>query len=163
MKNKNNNKKNTVVILHNIRSAYNVGSIFRTADAVGASKVILSGYTPSPIDNFGRSRKDIAKTALGAELNVKWQKSSSIAKTIKKLKHLGHTIIAVEQAHGAIDYKKLSIKKNTTFIFGNEVRGLSKSILEKTDKVIHISMYGEKESLNVSVAAGIILFSALDN
>lgn len=156
------NRKKTYLILHNIRSVYNVGAIFRTADASGISKIFLTGYTPAPVDRFGRERKDIAKTALGAEKNIKWKYVKSVNSLIQKLKKENIEVIAVEQDKKAIDYKKLKIKKDTTFVFGNEVEGLSKSILEKSDKIVQIKMLGKKESLNVSVALGVFLFRVLE-
>lgn len=156
------NRKKTYLILHNIRSVYNVGAIFRTADASGISKIFLTGYTPAPVDRFGRERKDIAKTALGAEKNIKWKYVKSVNSLIQKLKKENIEVVAVEQDKKAIDYKKLKIKKDTTFVFGNEVEGLSKSILEKSDKIVQIKMLGKKESLNVSTALGVFLFRVLE-
>ena len=154
-----NNK--AVVILHNIRSAYNVGAIFRTADAAGVSKIYLTGYTPAPIDRFGRERKDIAKSALGAQKIVEWDHLKQIGSLIAKLKKEGFEIVAVEQAKNSVDYKKFKMKQKTVFLFGNEVRGVSKQLLNKCDSVIEIPMRGEKESLNVSVSAGVVLFCVL--
>ena len=154
--------KEVYLILHNIRSAHNVGAIFRTADAAGVSKIYLTGYTPAPVDRFGRTRKDIAKTALGAEISVKWEYTKLVTSLINKLRKCETEIIAVEQSENAIDYKKLKIKFTTVFIFGNEVRGLSKSIIDKSDIVAQIPMLGKKESLNVSVTAGIFLFRVLN-
>lgn len=150
--------KDIYLILHNIRSVQNIGSIFRTADAAGISKIYLTGYTPAPIDRFGRARKDLAKTALGAQKNVSWQHIVSVEKTISQLKSDNVSVIAVEQAKGAVDYKKLSIVYPVAFVFGNEVRGLSKTILKQCDSIAEIGMLGRKESLNVSVAAGVFLF-----
>jgi len=155
-------KKESVVILHNIRSVYNVGAVFRTADAVGVSRIYLTGYTPAPLDRFGRDRKDIAKSALGAEKSVEWKHIKSISTTIKKLKKDGFEIVAVEQDKNSVDYKIFRPKQKVTFIFGNEVRGLSKQLLGRCDKIIEIPMRGEKESLNVSVSAGAVLFRVLD-
>lgn len=155
------NKGNFVVILHNIRSAYNVGSIFRTAEAAGASKVYLTGYTPTPIDKFGRARKDIQKTALGAEKIIPWEHISQINFLIKRLREEGLRVIGVEQSKQSVDYKSIQSKQKTALIFGNEVRGLSSAVLKKCDVVIEIPMIGKKESLNVSVAAGIVIFSAV--
>lgn len=157
-------KKNNeaVVVLHNIRSVYNVGSVFRTADAVGVSKIYLTGYTPIPIDRFGRERKDIAKSALGAQNSVEWEYVKNISSVFKKLKKEQFEIVAVEQAETSIDYKKFKPKEKVAFLFGNEVRGVSKSLLEKCDNIIEIPMRGEKESLNVSVSAGVVLFRVLD-
>ena len=152
-------KKEIYLILHNIRSLHNVGSIFRTADAAGAGKIYLTGYTPSPLDIFGKSKKEIAKTALGAEKFIPWEKHRNITTLIKKLNYRGETsIVGVEQDKKAINYKKFRPKYPLALIFGNEVRGLSKQILKKCAQIIEIPMLGKKESLNVTVAAGIILF-----
>ncbi|MEK7589943.1 MAG: TrmH family RNA methyltransferase [Patescibacteria group bacterium] len=156
------NKKEAYLILHNIRSVENTGAIFRTADAAGISKIYLTGYTPTPIDRFGRKRKDFTKTALGAEVSVKWEYIKSINSLIKKLKKEKIKIVAVEQSKKAVDYKKIKIKSKIAFIFGNEVKGLSKSILDKSDTVAQIQMLGKKESLNVSVTVGVVLFGVLN-
>lgn len=167
--------KTIAVLLHNIRSTHNVGSIFRTADAAEISCVYLSGFTPAPIDRFGRVQKDIAKTALGAEKNIKWEHISSPMRLIEKLKNNGWAIVGVEQDKRSIDYRRFEMKKSTLFIFGNEVRGLLASLRAKCDVLIEIPMRGAmvrqahhprrtrrgKESLNVSVAAGIVLFRML--
>jgi len=155
-------KKDIYLILHNIRSLYNVGSIFRTGDASGVEKIYLTGYTPAPIDRFGKIRPQITKTALGAEKFVKWEHYKNISTLIKKLKKEKFNLIAVEQSLKSINYKKLKPRFPIVLIFGNEVRGLSKEILKKCDKIIEIPMQGKKESLNVSVAAGIVLFSLIN-
>ena len=147
------------ILLHNIRSAHNVGAIFRTCDAAGVSKVFLSGYTPSPLDRFGRAQKEITKTALGAEKFLPWEYRKSPLTVISKLRKAGYRIVAVEQAPHSVDYRKFKLKQPTLFVFGNEVTGVSKSLLKKSDVIVEIPMHGKKESLNVSVAAGVILFS----
>jgi len=152
----------TTLILHNIRSVYNVGSIIRTADALGVDKIYLSGYTPAPKDKFGRWRKDFHKSALGAEKSIDWEHSKRAGQAIEKLKKEGFYIVAIEQAPKSKDYKKVKVKKKTAFLLGNEVRGLSKQILDRVDVVAEIPMRGEKESLNVSVAAGIALSRMLN-
>ncbi len=152
-----------IVILHDIRSAENVGAIFRTADAAGISKIYLTGYTPTPLDRFGRKRKDVAKAALGAEESVSWEQHPDIVALIEKLKKDGVQIIAVEQAENSVDYKSITIKESAAFIFGNEVTGIPSEILEKADVIAEIPMYGKKESLNVSVSAGVILFNSRPN
>lgn len=157
-----NNTKTIAVCLPDIRSAYNIGSIFRTCDAAGIRKIYLSGHSPCPTDKFGRARKDIAKTALGAEKTIDWEYSKSTATLIKKLKKEGFHCIAIEQSKDSIDYKKVKVKTKTLFVFGNEVTGLSKNILNLMDEVAEIPMMGGKESLNVSVSAGIALFRILD-
>lgn len=150
--------KSIYLILHNIRSAHNVGSIFRTADAAGVEKIYLTGYTPRPVDKFGRVNQKLAKTALGAEQTVDWESKVKISDLTKQLKKDGREIVAVEQSREAIDYKKYRPEKETAFIFGHEVRGLSNSVLKQADKVIYIPQHGRKESLNVSVAAGVVIF-----
>src|SRR3989344_6325426 len=162
------------VLFHNVRSTYNVGALFRTGDAAGVIKMYLTGYTPTPIDRFGRERKDIAKTALGAEKIMPWEYQKDPRTIILKLKEKGWEIVGVEQDHASIEYRNFVITKPTLFIFGNEVRGLSRALRAQCDQLIEIPMRGAlvrqahhprqtrrgKESLNVSVAAGIILFHA---
>src|SRR3989338_2676565 len=151
------------VLLHNIRSAHNVGSIFRTCDAAGVSRVYLTGYTPAPTDRFGRAQKDIAKTALGAEKMLSWERRSSPATVISELRAHGWNVVGVEQDKRAVDYRTFSAgrkpKKPTLLIFGNEVKGIPFALRKQCDMLVQIPMHGKKESLNVSVAAGIILFS----
>lgn len=158
-----NQSKEIVLIIDNIRSAENVGSIFRTADAIGVSKIYLIGITPTPIDRFKRPRKDIAKTALGAQQSISWEYVKTTKSIILKLKKEGFEIIALEQDKKAKDYKKISPKKKTVILIGNEVSGVSKTILNECDQIVEIPMYGKKESLNVSVSVGIVLFRMFDN
>lgn len=160
MKKEKKSEKKIYLILHNIRSSHNVGSIFRTAEAVGVDKIFLTGYSPSPIDKFGKKSKEISKTALGAENLVEWEKAE-ISKIIKKLRSEGFFVVAIEQDKKSIHYKKARIQQKTVFVFGNEVRGLDKKILKKCDLVAEIPMKGKKESLNVSVSAGIALFGMI--
>ena len=155
-------KHQLCLILHNIRSVYNVGAIFRTADACGVSKIYLTGYTPTPLDRFGLPRKDLHKAALGAEQSVPWEQENQVAKVIKSLKLKEFKIIALEQSPRSIDYKKFQLTQNSVLVIGNEVRGVSKSLLEKCDEILEIPMRGKKESLNVSVATGILLARILD-
>ena len=155
-------KKQTILILHDIRSKINVGSIFRTADAVGVTKIYLTGYTPAPTDRFGRPVQEIAKSALGAELTIPWEKKKDSKSVIKKLKAENFSIIAVEQSKRSVDYKKVKVKNNTVIILWNEVDGAPKNILKMCDIVAEIPMRGEKESLNVSVAFGVAIFRILN-
>jgi len=155
-------KKSIVLLLHNVRSVYNVGAIFRTADAVGVSKIILSGFTPTPLDRFNNPRKDFAKSALGSEKTMPWKYVKTPAGSLVRLKKEGFQIISVEQAKGSVDYKKIRPRANAVVIFGNEVSGIPKSILKNSDAIIEIPMKGKKESLNVSVSAGIVLFRLFD-
>src|SRR6185369_7060657 len=102
MKNKKENREN-VVIIHNVRSVQNVGAMFRTADAAGINKIYLTGYTPTPLDRFGRKRGDLAKSALGAEEFVSWEQKKSITPLLAKLKKEGFQIVAIEQDKKSID------------------------------------------------------------
>lgn len=149
----------SAVLLHNVRSAYNVGSVFRTADGAGIAKLYLSGYTPAPHDRFGRPDKEIAKTALGAERFLPWEHAKSPMPLIRALKRAGWRIVGVEQDVRAGDYRDFRMSHPTLFIFGNEVRGLSPQLRAACDLLIEIPMQGKKESLNVSVAAGVVLFA----
>lgn len=151
----------TGVLLHNIRSAHNVGSIFRTADGAGVSRMFISGYTALPVDEKGKTHKDIAKTALGAEKSMPWEYEKSPLMIIERLKRDGWQIAGVELDERAIDYRTFKLEKPTLFIFGNEVEGVPDEMREQCDVLLEIPMRGMKESLNVSVAAGVILFSAL--
>ena len=152
-----------VLILLDIRSAQNVGAIFRTADAVGVSQIYLIGITPTPLDKFGRERGDIAKSALGSEKSMPWKYAKTVAPVLKKLKEAGYANVAIEQDEKSEDYKKIKASPKTAFIVGNEVTGVPKSVLQKCDHIAQIPMLGMKESLNVSVATGIALFRILDN
>src|SRR3990167_7762591 len=123
--------KETVVILHNIRSVENVGAMFRTADAAGVDKNYFTGYTPTPLDRFGRKRKDLAKSALGAEEFVKWEHKKSILPLLAKLKREKFFIIGIEQDEKSVNYRtpRLRSGQGNAFVVGNEVRGIPKSIL----------------------------------
>ncbi len=156
------------VVLHNIRSLHNVGSIFRTADAAGVGKIYLCGITPAPVDRFGKIRPQFAKVSLGAEHYVKWDASArsarAVLKLLEKLRGEGCEIFAVEQSKKSIPYWRLKIencKLKIALIFGNEVRGLPPAILKLADKILEIPMRGKKESLNVGVAFGIVVFGLL--
>ncbi|MEK7128646.1 MAG: TrmH family RNA methyltransferase [Patescibacteria group bacterium] len=147
-----------ILIIHNVRSVQNVGAMFRTADAAGINKIYLTGYTPAPLDRFGRKRKDLAKSALGAEEFVPWEQKKSILPLLSELKKEKFLIIGIEQDENSVDYKKIRSKARNAFIVGAEVAGIPKSILKKCDVIAEIPMRGKKESLNVSVALGISLF-----
>lgn len=159
------NTRNIIVILNNIRSNENTGSIFRTADATGVSKIILCGYTPAPVDRFGRDNKGLIKASLGAEKFVAWEKVESLKDVSEKLTKEGFKIIGIEQDEKAIDHKILKTSKllasspKLALVFGNEVKGLSKEDLKLCDLVAELPMLGKKESLNVAVAVGIVLYS----
>lgn len=155
-------KKEVVIILDNVRSVLNVGSIFRTADAFGVSKIYLCGITPSPIDRFGRQRNDFHKTALGAENSVAWESLKESFKITQELKKNGFKIISLEQDVSSKDYKKINLEKKTAIVLGSETEGVSKEILNISDEIAEIKMLGRKESLNVSVSAGIFLSRILN-
>jgi tRNA G18 (ribose-2'-O)-methylase SpoU len=156
------------ILLPDIRSAYNVGSIFRSADCFGIDKIYLSGTTPTPVDRFGRSnsgaQKEISKTALGAEKDISWEYLEDTNKFFKKIKTENFTIVSIEQDKNSVSLENfLKIKKqekieNILVVFGNEVEGVDKVLLKKSDYIVEISMKGKKESLNVSVCAGLIMY-----
>ncbi|MDD3487402.1 MAG: RNA methyltransferase [Candidatus Moranbacteria bacterium] len=151
------NKREIIVVCHNIRSAFNIGSIFRTADGAGVAGVYLTGYSPAP------PHPGISKTALGAEGSVFWKKFSKIDDSFRFLKKNNYEIAALEQDEKSISLDKFKPKRKIALILGNEVRGLSPAILRKCDKIIEIPMQGKKESLNVSVAFGIAAYSLAMN
>ncbi len=155
------------ILLPDIRSAYNVGSIFRSADCFGIQKIFLSGTTPTPIDRFGRSssgaQKEISKTALGAEKDIPWEYINDTNLFLKEMKKEKFTIVSIEQDKKSItldDFlkiKKVNKIENLLVVFGNEVEGVDKNILKKSDYIVEIPLKGKKESLNVSVCAGLVM------
>lgn len=158
-------KQEICLILDNIRSRENVGSIFRTADATGVSKIYLCGITPLPSQLLpgksweGKPTSDkIAKTALGAEKIVSWEYHAQTWRLLKKLRDNRLWLIALEQSPQAVDYRLFKPKFPLAMIVGNEVRGLNKKILSFADRIVEIPMCGKKESLNVAVATGITLY-----
>ncbi len=178
-------KKELFIVLHNIRSAYNVGSIFRTADGIGVNNIYLTGYTPCPHSlrqpdsltavmaagesaaggplgsnnkkplYLTRARKMIAKTALGAEKNVSFEKVKNLGKLIEKLKSRKVKVVALEQDKKSVDYKNFKPSFPMALIVGNEPKGINKRILARCDEIVEIPMRGKKKSLNVSVAFGV--------
>lgn len=154
------------VIVHNIRSAYNVGSVFRTADSAGVKKIYLSGYTPTPYDCEKeayptKAQKMIAKTALGAEKYVLWEKVEDVDELISRLKEEKTEIVALEQDDRSVNVYKYGPNFPCALVLGSELGGVDKEVLKKADRILEISMKGEKESLNVSVAAGIAIYHIL--
>jgi 23S rRNA (guanosine2251-2'-O)-methyltransferase len=143
-----------VVLLHNIRSMHNVGSVFRTADAFLISGIWLAGYTPRP------PHRDIHKTALGATETVHWEYTEDVHEAIGSLKQDGYRIFAIEQVENSIPLNKFSFSANDkiVLIFGNEVTGVDPAVLAECEGSIEIPQFGMKHSLNVSVAAGIVLW-----
>ena len=146
------------VILHNIRSHYNVGAIFRTSDGAGVSKIYLSGYTPAPEDRFGREVAEISKTALGAEKFVAWEKVGDTLIIVRKLKAEGVKVVAVEQSENSIMLNDFLVPEKVAYIFGSETEGVPSEVLAEVDTILELPMLGHKESLNVSVTAGIVLY-----
>jgi 23S rRNA (guanosine2251-2'-O)-methyltransferase len=146
------------VILHDIRSHYNVGAIFRTSDAVGVSKIFLSGLTPAPIDRFGRAVPEIHKTALGAEESVMWEKIEDCHALIKRLQNEGVTVVAVEQSSHSVTLYDFTPPPQVAYILGSETDGIPQNVLDQVDVILELPMKGMKESLNVSVTAGIVLY-----
>ncbi len=143
-----------VVVLDNIRSSHNIGSVFRTSDALLVEKIFLCGISSTPPD------KEIRKTALGAENTVDWEYQSSTLEAISTLREKGYTIIAVEQVEKSIsltDYLPADGAK-LALIFGNEVKGVQQEVVDLCDLAIEIPQYGTKHSFNISVSVGIVLW-----
>ena len=151
-----------ILLIHDIRSVYNVGALFRTADAVGISRIIISGYSPTPIDRFGRERNDFVKCALGSEKVVPWEYIEMPHEKILDLKKSGFHVIGLEQDERSVDYKQVKKTDKMLFILGTETTGVPKDLLDLCDTIAEIPMQGMKESLNVSVAAGILLYRVID-
>ncbi len=149
-------------VLYDIRSVHNVGSIFRTADGAGFSKLYLCGITPSPLDRFKKSRPDLTKVSLGAEKSVAWESVLDTAALIEKLKNEGWEICMLEQSRKSVslgsDFWKDIQQRKIALVVGNEVDGIPPAILKFADEVIEVPMFGKKESLNVSVAFGIAAY-----
>ncbi len=156
-----------IAVLHNIRSLHNVGSIFRTADAAGISKIYLCGYTPAPYDEYGLPQKPLLKTALGAEKTVAWEKCKSTTRLLDKLRNEGKKIYAVEQSERSVPYRRVQLTgkrlADAVLVVGNEIKGVSPAVLARAHKILEIPMHGKKESLNVSVAFGIVAYGLRKN
>ena len=142
------------VLLDNVRSMYNVGSVFRTSDAFLISEVILCGITGRP------PHPEISKTALGAEESVKWRYCEDALEAVKDMKKEGWLICVLEQAHGSIPLQNFEPSSNSKYLLvaGNEVDGVSQDIVDLADIILEIPQYGVKHSLNVSVSVGIALW-----
>lgn len=148
-------KKEIRVVLDNVRSALNIGSVFRTSDAFRIQKIYLCGVSAKP-------GKEMNKTALGATDSVDWSHHDNVKAALDELKHDGFRIIAVEQTRGAVllDDLKIDEADKLAFIFGNEVKGVSQEALDLCDEAMEIPQYGTKHSLNIAVSAGIVLWHA---
>lgn len=151
---KRSDKTPIVIVLDNIRSMHNVGSIFRTADAFLIKAIYLCGYTPKP------PHRDINKTALGATETVDWKYFPTTTGAVQLLKDEGYNILAIEQVEGGVMLQQVSTENtaNTALVFGNEVEGVGNEVLDFCNGCIEIPQIGMKHSLNVSVAAGIVLW-----
>ena len=143
------------ILLENIRSAHNIGSVFRTADSFLINEIILCGISAQP------PNKDIRKTALGSSESVEWKYEKNIEVAIQKLKDEGNKIISVEQTTNSISLENFMPSNNSKYaiIFGNEVNGIEQRTIDLSDMAIEIPQYGTKHSLNISVAAGIIIWN----
>lgn len=150
------------LVLADLRSAYNVGAILRTADAVGINTVFICGNTPCPIDRFGRIVREIEKTALGAQNSVAWEYVQDARQCIETLKRANITVLALEQDSHSIDYREYEPDGDTALVLGSETDGVSPDVIAACDGCIEIPMRGKKESLNVSVAAGIAMYALFD-
>lgn len=150
-------KNNICIVLDDIRSAYNVGSIFRTSDAFLIDKLYLCGITPTP------PNRELLKTALGAEDSVNWQHYQNVFEAIQDLKNKGYSIISIEQVENSVFLNEFKIKKNEkyAFIFGNEINGVNQKLIDISDTCIEIHQFGTKHSFNVSVCAGIVIWEFL--
>ena len=150
--------KGYFLILQNIRSAENVGAMFRTADAFGVEKIYLTGYTPAPLDRFKRPVYKIAKAALGAEKTVLWERVTDISHCVNTVKQVGMRVVALEQDRRAVPLGAYVPPASWALVVGNEVTGIEADVLALVDDIVDIPMIGQKESLNVAVAAGIALY-----
>jgi 23S rRNA (guanosine2251-2'-O)-methyltransferase len=158
--------RDIVLIVHNLRSCHNVGSLLRTAEGLGVSMLYLSGYTPFPalIDDprlpheAEKTTKQIRKTALGAELTQQWQHTTDIMQLITTLKGLGYTVAGVEQAKDSIALPEFTPPQKIALIVGREVEGLEFEVIAQCDKLLEIPMYGQKESFNVVQAAAMAIY-----
>lgn len=158
--------RDLILIAHNVRSCHNVGSLLRTAEGLGVTRVFLTGYTPYPL-RAGDTRlphlaakihRQIQKTALGAELSQPWEQTDDIAPLLKKLRSEGYIIAAVEQAPGAASLPAFQPPDKLALIAGREVEGIEPEVLKRCDHILEIPMFGKKESFNVVQAAAMALY-----
>ena len=143
-----------IIILDNIRSLNNIGSVFRTADAFLIEKIYLCGITATP------PHKDIRKTALGATDSVSWEYRKDTLELVEELKISGFKVVSIEQAENATQLDQFDVEKKVKYalVFGNEVKGVSQEVVNASDQVLEIPQYGTKHSLNISVSAGIVIW-----
>jgi 23S rRNA (guanosine2251-2'-O)-methyltransferase len=156
--NQQSNNLNIRILLDDVRSMQNVGSVFRTADAFGIDKIYLCGYTPTP------PHRDIHKTALGATETVNWEHYSSIIEAITKCKMDGYEIVSIEQVEKSTSLAAFKLNNaKVAIIMGNEVNGVSEDALLESDRCIEIPQFGAKHSLNISVATGVVIWELKRN
>jgi tRNA G18 (ribose-2'-O)-methylase SpoU len=143
-----------VIVLDNVRSNSNVGSVFRTSDAFLAEGIYLCGITGQP------PHREISKTALGATETVSWKYFKTTIEAVSELKAKGYKIVGVEQAEGSVDLRLFKVKKGCSYalVFGHEVNGVDQKILDECDYVVEIPQFGTKHSFNIAVSAGIVLW-----
>jgi 23S rRNA (guanosine2251-2'-O)-methyltransferase len=143
-----------LVVLDNVRSLHNIGSIFRTADAFRLEGVYLCGITATP------PHREIHKTALGATESVHWEYHEETTEVVRKLKEKNYRVFSIEQAEGAVSLDQIQLRGNQKYalVFGHEIRGVDQEVVDMSDQCIEIPQYGTKHSLNVSVAAGIVIW-----
>ncbi len=151
-----------VLIVHNVRSAHNVGALFRTADGAGVRRIFLTGYTPTPPKKnapyLTSAEKSFKKTALGAEEGISWKKQATLKPIVDRLRAEGFRIIALEQTAGSVGYDTFPYPERVALVVGNEPNGIDTRILRQCDSIVEIPMRGIKNSLNVAVAAGVALY-----
>lgn len=158
--------RDIIVIAHDLRSCHNVGSLLRTAEGIGVSKVYLTGFTPYPIKNTDsrlphiaqKLHKQIHKTALGAEENIVWEQNEDVLLVLKRLKEEGYTIIALEQGKNSIPMPMYNPPVKIALLLGREVEGVDSTLVDVCDEIIEIPMSGKKESFNVIQAAAMALY-----
>lgn len=145
-------QRELVVVLPDIRSTFNTGSFFRTADAAGVKKIVLTGITAQP------PHPHLLKVSLGAEKTVPWEYVEDSLRAIQLLRKQGYQIVVVEKTEHSVDFQKGVYTNKVALVFGNEVGGVTAELIQLADLIVSIPMAGQKESLNVSVAGGIIIF-----
>jgi tRNA G18 (ribose-2'-O)-methylase SpoU len=143
-----------IVVLDNVRSQNNVGSVFRTADAFRLEGIVLCGITSTP------PHREIHKTALGATESVEWKYVEETVDAIRELKQEGYTIFSVEQAEGSLSLEKIKLNpdQKVALVFGHEIRGVDQTVIDHSHHCLEIPQYGTKHSLNISVSAGIVIW-----
>lgn len=151
---KGSSKTPIIIVLDNVRSLNNVGSVFRTADAFLIEAIYLCGITGTP------PNKEIQKTALGATESISWKYTATTLEALEELKQLGYTVCSIEQAESACMLHEFIPEKNqkVAIIFGNEVKGVEQEVIDKSDHVIEIPQVGTKHSLNIAVSVGIVIW-----